>query len=148
MPKYIPQIGAVFDIKFGEGSWNINSSGTQTITHNLGRIPKLIRITYRAVGHSNYTYNQPHGVGIWSSGGNITVFFGVHESPIGSGLSNTAGTSANMIRIHAEYSVSGTYDYTIANITSVTETTFTLTWNKFGSYSTPGTVYFIWEVIG
>jgi len=112
-----------YKIVCGNDSRDISLTGNQTITHNLGRTPKKIRI--KAIINTSQTWKESEGV--WVNGSALGVL-----------RSDGAFSLLDMINIGS----SGNFGY--AEISSFNSTTFVLSWDKVGSPK--GTVNFIWEV--
>jgi hypothetical protein len=110
------------------------ASGTQQITHGLGRTPTIIRIYgIGAFTNSTSATPTPFSMGVFTSSGNTCVYM------------TTAGTSAQASQTSTTFSVflATTSGNNISGvIQNITETTFDIVWTETG---TALAQRFIWE---
>lgn len=109
-----------------------SASGTQQITHGLGRTPKIIRIY--GVGNFN-TGEACDSKGVYNSSGNHCIYI---SSSQGSNRSPAADNS-NCIAL----STGNTPTVATGLINNVGATTFDIVWTAAGDVS--ATTYFLWE---
>lgn len=110
------------------------ASGTQTIAHGLGKIPKYIKMSaLRSRGSSNDSsssfgsYNGTNQYCVWSVGQ-------------GASLATASGKSATQILSVRDQSISANYTEAVASFDA---TNITLTWTKNGSIT--GNAEILWE---
>jgi hypothetical protein len=110
------------------------SSSTQTITHSLGFIPKIIRIYGIGAFVNNASATPtPFSMGIWNSSGNRCVYM------------TTAGTSAQASQTSTTFSIfvatssGNTCSGVIGNVTS---TQFDIVWTETGTAAAQS---YMWE---
>ena len=112
------------------------ATGTQTIAHGLGKIPRLLRIT-AIVGTASSAYSFPISTGVYDGTNNNSIEVvtnggsGQYNLQTGSTIVFTGSISTGA----ANYSATATFD----------ATNFYLAWTKVGSAAA---VTFLWEVIG
>jgi hypothetical protein len=110
------------------------ASGTQQITHSLGRTPTIIRIYgIGAFTNSTSATPTPFSMGVFTSSGNTCVYM------------TTAGTSAQASQTSTTFSVflATTNGNTISGvIQNITATTFDIVWTETGTALAQN---FIWE---
>ena len=112
------------------------SSSTQTITHNLGRVPKTIRI----YGYGTFTSNAAatattSSMGVYTSSGNTCVYqqYGAAITTTQAGLSSTA---------FSILLATGGGNYISGVIQNVTSTQFDISWTETGTSTAQ---VFMWE---
>lgn len=119
------------------------SSTTQTITHGLGRMPAIIRLTgiSQMVGGISSGY-PGHSEGRFSGSGNTCVFIlSVPGGGTGSGVSQNPSTSTSFaIRLDDGSSGGAVATGVVGNITS---TTFDIVWTVSGG--SLANTKFLWE---
>ena len=118
------------------------SSSTQTITHNLGRIPSIIRLhsigSWTTGSGSAMTAGGSHGT--YNATGNRCVYLAAGGT---TGISNTSTTFA--VRCTRATSGSGAEsDSATGVVQNVTATTFDIVWTVSGDTSQAN---FVWEAI-
>lgn len=126
-----PTANALSVISSSSTSAGPSGSGTQTITHGLGRTPQTIRIT--GIGQSSSgSVNVPMSFGTYNSTGNNSVYFLTSAPAVSSVyavyLSNVSGVS------------NGDASGIIQNVTS---TSFDIVWTLSGG--TTANSNFLWE---
>ena len=132
-PAWVP---SVVTSTSGASSWTTSSTGTQTIAHGLGKVPKLIRITMMSSATSGYG-DYWHSVGTYNGSSVATVWMG-----LGSGGATQTGTDiTNIIFYSVQESTTSAQATPAFDATNIT-----LTWSKTGSPA--NTIPFIWEAIG
>lgn len=113
------------------------SSGTQTITHGLGKTPTIIRIS----GYGNAEGASTHGgmsTGLFNSTGNRSV------SMLAAVTTSGVGTSTSYaVRLSSSNSTGGGDVSATGIINNVTSTTFDIVWTNSGDCSTR--TGFVWE---
>lgn len=110
------------------------ASGTQTITHNLGRTPTIIRI----YSISNFTSSTsatpvPFSNGIWNSSGNRCVYMVINGTT--SQVSQTSTVFSVIMVTSAGNQITGV-------IGNVTNTGFDIVWSETGTHTAGN---FLWE---
>ena len=132
--------GGGIDSTAGTGNPPATSS-TQTITHGLGRIPKIIRIT--GVGDSFYSgsssapqYDSTISNGIWNSSGNSCI--STNNSPSSTNVT-TSSVFAISIRVT---NGAGSNNINTGIIQNVTLTTFDIAWTNM---ATGVNAAYMWE---
>ncbi|NTW33148.1 MAG: hypothetical protein HGB12_11070 [Bacteroidetes bacterium] len=124
---------ASYTTKVGSSSRGVSQTGTQTIPHGLGKVPKLVTITAAC---------NVNGAPISES---VGTFDGTTAAYLGKTIySNGNSLSGNGYIVFVYYQTSSYYCR--ASIT-VDATNITLTWS-IGVGSPSGTVNFIWEAEG
>ncbi len=122
-------------VKIGTEYWSPQSSSdTKIITHNLGRIPKMIEIYYKPTNNGSYV-TEIGGKGMYNGDTYATIFSCRSGNP---GYS-TSGTSTYIIYVDTETSSSNWG----ATISEVNTNSFTLLSNYFSSSEN---IYFSWKV--
>lgn len=110
------------------------ASSTTTITHNLGRIPSIIRIYgIGAFAASTSATPTPFSMGIWNSSGNRCVYM------------TTAGTTAQASQTSIVFAVflATSSGNTISGvIQNVTNTGFDIVWTETGTANAQN---YLWE---
>jgi len=110
------------------------ASGTQTVTHNLGRTPIAIRI----YSISSFTSNAaatpvPFSMGTWNSTGNRCVYMVINGTT--TQVSQTSSTFAIIMVTSAGNRIEGV-------IQNVTSTGFDIVWTETGTHTAGN---FLWE---
>lgn len=112
------------------------SSSTQTITHNLGRVPTIIRV----YGYGTFTSNAAatattSSMGVFNSSGNFCVYqrYGAAITTTQAGLTST--TFAILLATGGGNFISGV-------IQNVTSTAFDLVWTESGTSTAQ---VYLWE---
>lgn len=127
--------GAVAANTAGVGT-SPTASGTQQITHNLGRTPVVIRI----YGYGSFTSNAAatattSSMGVFNSSGNFCVY-----QRYGAAITTTqAGLSSNTFSILL---ATGGGNFISGVIQNVTGTTFDIVWTETGTATAQ---VFLWE---
>ena len=110
---------------------------TDTVTHGLGRTPKIIRI----YGLSQFTSNSsatptPFSIGIWCSSGNCCIYQAYNTAGITTTQAAATSTSfAINIQTGANVFITGV-------IQNVTSTSFDIAWTETGATAAK---VFMWE---
>lgn len=115
------------------------ASQTDQITHNLGRIPTIIRI----YGMSNFVANNSalppvHSIGIWNSTGNRSVYQPYDAATI-SAAEPAATSTTFAIRLDT-----GVGNFITGIIQNVGATTFDIAWTETGTHTAQS---FLWEAM-
>jgi len=120
-----------------------NAAGTndQVITHNLGKIPKLIKITFFA---ADGTQTSVSGVGTATGTSDETCSWHYDDNTVAN-TDNEVGQTAAIIALRTGNEAAT--DSGTAVISAVSTTTFTLNWTTAVAAGY-GTMVFQWEVIG
>lgn len=110
------------------------ASGTQTITHNLGRTPTIIRI----YSISSFTSNAaatpvPFSNGIWNSSGNRCVYMVINGTT--TQVSQTSTVFSIIMVTSAGNNITGV-------IGNVTPTSFDIVWTETGTHTAGN---YLWE---
>lgn len=110
------------------------ASGTQTITHNLGRTPTIIRI----YSISNFTSSTsatpvPFSTGVWNSSGNRCVYMVINGTT--TQVSQTSTVFSVIMVTSAGNQITGV-------IGNVTNTGFDIVWSETGTHTAGN---FLWE---
>lgn len=130
VPGYLPNTTTA-----GVGS-SPTSSSTTTITHNLGRVPNIIRI----YGYGSFTSNAAatattSSIGLYSSSGNHCVY-----QRYGAAITTTqAGLSSNTFAVLL---ATGGGSYISGVIQNVTSTQFDIVWTETGTATAQ---VYLWE---
>lgn len=126
---------STLDTTSGVGS-GVASSSTQTITHGLGRIPKIVRITaIGALSQSSVSQTAGFSFGIYNSSGNKSVsIYGLNNS---SDVVPSTNASASL-----DIADGDAGPFATAIINNVGATTFDIVWTATGSVAR---VRYIWE---
>lgn len=114
-----------------------SSTGTQTITHNLGTLPKLIKITAMKVPTGGETGDHKTSVGSAQSTSERCTWMTAIDGSV-----DIAGQTSGRIIDIKNGSSTTIHD---ALLSSITPLTFILDWQ---TASGGGTTYFEWEVYG
>jgi len=130
VPGYLPNTTTA-----GVGS-SPTSSSTTTITHNLGRVPAIIRIS----GYGSFTSNAAatattSSMGVFNSSGNFCVYqrYGAAITTTQAGLSSSA---------FAILLATGGGNYISGVIQNVTSTQFDIVWTETGTATAQ---VYMWE---
>lgn len=111
------------------------ASSTQTITHGLGRTPKVIRInSFFTQGNSTISQPMPTSLGVFNSSGNHCIYFATVNAGTGA---NPALDNSNSVSMQQPVGVGAT-----ALINNVGATTFDIVWTVNNSVVTG---VYIWE---
>jgi hypothetical protein len=113
------------------------ASGTTTVTHNLGRIPTIIRI-YGLGGFTNNNSGVPQAqsTGLWTSSGNTCLFQRYDATAVtGAEPSETSTAFAIFVATSNGNFISGV-------IQNVTSTGFDIVWTETGTSAAQN---FLWE---
>lgn len=116
------------------------SSSTQSVTHGLGRVPKVIRVSSIGKSASATTASAiGHSVGTYNSTGNRCIYTeaGASSNP------NTGSSTTYAVRLAQMDSGSAETGSATGVIQNVGATTFDIVWTKTGTSVT--SAYFIWE---
>ena len=110
------------------------ASGTQTITHNLGRTPTIIRI----YSISNFTSSTsatpvPFSMGVFNSSGNRCVYMVIN------GTTSQASQTSTVFSVIMVTSAGNQITGVIGNVTN---TSFDITWSETGTHTAGN---FLWE---
>lgn len=110
------------------------ASGTQTITHNLGKTPTIIRLYGKGAFVSNAAATPtPSSIGIWCSSGNRCVY--MTSAGTVSQASQTSSVFAIFLATSSGNNISGV-------IQNVGPTTFDIQWTETGNAAAQN---FVWE---
>lgn len=104
-----------------------NDTTTDTITHGLGRTPKIIRVSFFGQTVNSISSNINSGTGVWSGNSNKCIYY------IGATTGNGGGPftdSTNSIRL---YAANVSNNYLTGQISNVGATTFDITWASTGT---------------
>lgn len=110
------------------------ASGTETITHNLGRVPTIIRIYgIGAFVNSTSATPTPFSMGVFNSTGNRCVYM------TSNGTTAQASQTSTVFAVFLATSAGNTISGVINNVTS---TGFDITWTETGTSAAQN---YIWE---
>lgn len=136
---YVDAIGSLTTKTSGVSAGPASSS-TQTITHGLGRVPTVIRVTgYGSMVGSGSSMTGGSTSGTYTSSGNRCVYI---TASIQAGA-NTLGTSTTYAVYLSALSSSVQEDHASGVIQNVTSTTFDIVWTVSSTVSALAS--FIWE---
>jgi len=111
---------------------NTTASGTQIITHGLGKIPKMVRLESK----------------FWASGTDFAFSSGSYNGTtnscswvsMGGGSGSAGGDTTNIIKIQNQAGTASQVGVVTVNILNIV-----ITWTKTGS-TAAGTIYTMWQV--
>ena len=132
----VPTKNAIFDMMISTSgvAQNPTASGTQNITHNLGRTPTRIRI----YGMADFTSNAaatpvPFSIGTWNSTGNRCVYM------TSNGTTTQASQTSTTFAVFLATSAGNTISGVIGNVGA---TQFDIVWTETGTALAKN---FLWE---
>lgn len=134
-----PLTSANFDN--GNDTRTINAaSGTQVISHNLGKSPVRILITafaLNATGQGSISFSD----GVWNGSGTDHSSFYILDPQ---NSSHAAGQASAVIKINAKSGGGVSGELQVATVSAVSSTDFTLSWTKTGT-PTGSDILFTWK---
>jgi hypothetical protein len=130
---YVDALGSL-TLKTSGVSTGPTASGTQTVTHGLGRIPTVVRIY--GIGGSNGLGSAGNSIGTYTSSGNRCLYIAASNT-------TRASTTSTTFSVRLSTNAAGS-ETTVATgvIQNVTTTSFDIVWTAAGDISANS---FLWE---